>query len=652
MADRRVIETVLAGKETISPAAAKAGRAIDQLGDQMDGAARDAKNLDQQIEDLNRSLAALAAAYAATGDKSIFGDIRKQQGELRRLLNVKKLLGDAGDEGATAFSARFAQRIGPLLLNAPVSAPLIAGAVGAAPVISSVISAAVSGGVALAGVGAGLAIAFRDPTVKAEAHDAAADIGDIFKDAAKPFVPEAIKSIGIVRAEIRKLKPEFEAIFATSAGYSDTLVGSLGAAIDELVPDLRQVVQNAEPVVNVLGEHIPKAASSAGDALKILSSDSKTAADALDGLLTSTEFLIGGTATVVSTLNKIGPAVASPLYLIGALNEETKKTGDEFHEAVSWSGQASAGFEFTAEALAKMTDEQRAAAEAQMASTAAARQAVDAYKTLSEQMRDAAGANQSYLGGMIGMEDAIDGATAALKENGKTAKNHGAQLDLNTAKGRANAAALNTLASSTLNARDKTLALKGTQGEVNAIMQRGYNQFVAAARGMGLSKSAADALARSLGLIPPAKNTKATVDAATAIRRAQQLRNELDAIHSKTVYINVATSKGFGGFHGFSHGGEVPGPPVNRDVVPALLTPREGVLTVAGMKRIGGRAGLAAINRGTPGPVYPAAPAGGLDVKILAAAMRAALVGVTVTMDGRAVGQLTGRTADMYTRGG
>ena len=47
----------------------------------------------------------------------------------------------------------------------------------------------------------------------------------------------------------------------------------------------------------------------------------------------------------------------------------------------------------------------------------------------------------------------------------------------------------------------------------------------------------------------------------------------------------------------FAGGGVVPGPRVNRDIIPALLTPGEGVLNLLGMRTLG-REGLDGLNSG------------------------------------------------------
>ncbi len=87
------------------------------------------------------------------------------------------------------------------------------------------------------------------------------------------------------------------------------------------------------------------------------------------------------------------------------------------------------------------------------------------------------------------LEAAIDSATAAFKKNGRT-------LDENTPKGRANAQALDDIASAGL--------------AVGGNMNRARNAFINAATSMGKSKAEAKKLADQLGLI---KSKKVTITA-------------------------------------------------------------------------------------------------------------------------------------------
>lgn len=96
-----------------------------------------------------------------------------------------------------------------------------------------------------------------------------------------------------------------------------------------------------------------------------------------------------------------------------------------------------------------------------------------------------------------GMQESFDAATASIAENGKT-------LDITTEKGRANQAALDGIASSTLSAMEAQREAGASTAELGATIAAGREAFINNAVAMGISEKAAGALADSLNLIPGA----------------------------------------------------------------------------------------------------------------------------------------------------
>ncbi|TDC47636.1 hypothetical protein E1281_25885, partial [Actinomadura sp. KC345] len=120
-------------------------------------------------------------------------------------------------------------------------------------------------------------------------------------------------------------------------------------------------------------------------------------------------------------------------------------------------------------------------------------------------------------GGVAGMEQAIDDATKAVKENGRT-------LNLNTQAGRDNDEALRNLASSTLTMKESMLESGRSVEEVDRKTRRAREAFVQTAMQMGLTKKEAQDLADKYGLIPNAKTTslQAKDDTAPGIKSAEE----------------------------------------------------------------------------------------------------------------------------------
>ncbi len=202
-------------------------------------------------------------------------------------------------------------------------------------------------------------------------------------------------------------------------------------------------------------------------------------------------------------------------------------------------------------------------------------------------------------------QQAIDDASASVKQNGKTAIDHGNKLDIDTQKGRDNAQALDTVASSAIASAAAYVKNGGSAEGAASKVADGRAAFVKSAEAMGLSKSAADRLANSLGLIP--KNVYTTVKVSGADAAAAQIASikrsmtNLDGT-SASVYIN-AVQNGLGTSRAAllaktarlnkAEGGSITGSgPKGVDSVPAVLAPGEHVLTAKDVDKMGGQSSV------------------------------------------------------------
>lgn len=532
MGNGRDIPINLLGKETVSPAAGKAGRALDKMGDQAEGAAKDAAKLDREVEDLNRSLVALAAAYAAAGSEAeradIFKAIKVDQAKLRKQMNVRKLMGDVGADGAEGFSIGFAQRIGPLIAKAPISPPIVAALAAGAPLMSSVVSGAVTAGVALASVGAGLAIAFTDSRVQAAGEILKKQIGDDLKDAAKPFVPAVLDATDRIRTAWRQdLKPELEGLFADSARYVRPLTEAGIGFSRELAPGLRDANREAQPLIDTLGEHGPKAGEAFSDALRRLADDSQNTAAAVDGAFTLMEGSLTSLTLAMQGLNKAGPLIGlGPLMalgdaddpqIIGKWVEPTEELGNVFAEA---GDKAAAGGEKV--------------------------------RSFFEIVREGTDRNLDARQAVRDFEQAIDDATATIEENGKT-------LDRNTEKGRANEAALDGIRREAYEAAGAVVEMGGSQAQANVILERGRQAFINAAIAAGMERRAAETLAAQLFKLPDVNKTINYNDkpARDAITRVVNAGGRVKDIVRGIYYTTHGDLKLPGGTQMKEHGGPV-----------------------------------------------------------------------------------------------
>lgn len=574
MADlRQLMLDIFARDQGASRTLGKVADAADDTGTAFSQAARDAERLDQEIDDLQGSLRGLAAEFARTGDKDLFRDMRRQQGELRQLMNVRGLMGDVGGDGAEGFAAGFSQRIGPLMMRAPLSPPIAAAIVAGAPLIASAVAGAVTLGVGGGAVAAGLAIAAKDPRVQAAGKVVGGEFAAALASDAAVFVPETMKALSFIRGEFQSWRPLLRDVFNDASEYVEPLTRGVAGFGREIGPGIRDAVRNAEPLVEMMEVHIPRAGAVIGGMLRDLSQSSKDSANTISGVLTLLEgtlFTVGKTVSLLSSYGKfIG---LGPLQIFGELMGK----GDQ--STMGWVDSLSA-----------------------WANTATA--AGVAAETTAEK-------NQRLIESLEGIEDAATSArraemdfAAALDELKASIDENGTSLDVGSEKGRANLRVLEDLISAADRAGDaaesRALA-EGASAERAAvagarIRETWINDLVAAATAAGLSKRKIDEMV-------------------AAARKADETRIRIYYDQIFRMFgrpFSDVTGIGGSGFRGYARGGMIEGSgPRGVDSVPILGAPGEGVLNLQGMAAVGGKAGLDALNSGRA-PMATAGYAGG-----------------------------------------
>jgi hypothetical protein len=150
--------------------------------------------------------------------------------------------------------------------------------------------------------------------------------------------------------------------------------------------------------------------------------------------------------------------------------------------------------------------------------------------------------NRQGLGGMIGFEAAIDAASKAAKDNaGALTMNHGV-LDLNSEKSRNAASALQDLADKTDSAAASARESGASWETVNGIYERGRKSFIDSAMAMGLSRSEATQLAKSIQSIPDKKSTKLEMRTEDAVSGLDSVLSALKKTpNAKSVKVSALT---------------------------------------------------------------------------------------------------------------
>ena len=598
-----VLERTAHGLEDVAKSANKSGKEVDGLGGKLKGltdkfrrvgenAAKSmngfkGRRVDAEIAIVTRSLKQLGAEYERTGNKDLFKKIRADRSVLSNLKMVQRELDKVGEAG-TKSGEDFSKLFGGAMSDLPpqVQAAIVAGGAGAvallAPLIGASITGAIVGGVGLGGVVGGIAIAASNP----EVQKAAAATGQLFKgtlqNAAADFVPAVEDSLDIIDQEIRDLSPSFKRVFSKAAEYVRPLTLGVTGFAEKLMPGVEAAVQRAQPIINEVASWGPRLGSLISDVLTVFSEHAYEGAQALEALWEICKLTIEAFAGLVLVLTETYKWMQLTSWAI---------TGQLGKLIAYASGQKSA--EISAAATAIAQSNLNSAVDAGTAMATAAAEAVKAYR---DSLYELANVNLTAREATRQMEAAIDAARDAVKENGKI-------LDINTAKGRANAEALDAIAAQANRASDAVFKQTGSADQAAAVQARARQKFLETAASMGLAASKANALADQLFAIPNVERD-VKVDPSNAVAGAKKANDAIDSIHGKTVSIQVKaqiskvqnTLDRLGG--GYASGGLVEGPGTGTsDDVPADLSDGEYVLRAAAVKRLGVKF-LDGLNRG------------------------------------------------------
>ncbi|WP_302701495.1 phage tail tape measure protein [uncultured Actinomyces sp.] len=209
-------------------------------------------------------------------------------------------------------------------------------------------------------------------------------------------------------------------------------------------------------------------------------------------------------------------------------------------------GDAKSGLEEQITALAKAKEENDLAAEAGVKNASAQDQLAGAANRAQKAMEDQAKATHDLIdaqktlqdiilgerGSWRNLYDAIDAANAAVEKNGQT-------LDITTAAGRANQAALDDLAKSGWELVESMEKNGATMEDMQAAMTTTRDNFIAVAQAMGLSAEDAAALADQLNLIPTNIESHVTAETEAANASVDAFIAYVQAQNGGTITINA-----------------------------------------------------------------------------------------------------------------
>jgi hypothetical protein len=661
----------------------KAKESTDDLGDSAREAARDldrlradAARLDAQIDDTARGIRDLAREIARTSDEAerakLAEKLTVERGRLRQQVDLRKLIDvDSADgmgaELASQVSVSFAARLGPLLARAPmagmnpavaaIGAPLVAGLV---TLIGTAVGGAIVGGVGIGGVIGGVKLAARDPAVQAAGTELGQKVSASFGRSASAFVPETLSAIDSIGDRVEKLEPQFNRAFSAAARHVDPLLDGLLDAGESALPGIIDAIEAAGPVIDTVADGARDLGDALGDGLSGLADNADEGARALDVLFFVMESGVRSAFILVEAMSKLY-GVAE---LIGALI-----TGDAarfIQLAMAQRNTQGASADLTG-VIGNLNNQLRDTGKETIT-------AADAAKTLKDAFDELFGAAMDVDRAVIEYREGVREMNAELREGKRT-------LDTNTQAGRENATAVLDQIDRIKALRDARLA----QGQSIDVVDGKYRKEIGAIRAklsaLGYEKSEIDALLGKYEAIPDRVSTRVDAETKQAEANLAQVRSLIAQIRSKRVVITtqhnqiVTRSEGrnvpigdvggrrWGGIVEHAQWGTLREAQIAAPVAPAryawaepatggeAFIPRFGdpgrsldILSRAA--RWYGQAVVPATTQGRPQPVVDPAQIGAA----VGAAVRSAVSGMAVVMDGRTVGYVQGRQADIYAR--
>lgn len=484
-----------------------AERGVNELGDEMDRAARKAGELD-------RALSGVAATKLAKG---IAGGM------------TKALDG----------------------VPASMSTALIAGAVGAVaavgPIITTGLMGAVVGGLAVAGVAAGIAGVINNPIVRAAGANLGKEIKADFLSAASVFTDETLAGIKVIRNEWKAMLPDVQAVLETSSGFVVPLAQGVGGMVRETVAGIEYAVQRAEPVMDVLRDDLPALGRELGDTFRVFGDNAESGADALHDILNTTGLILSQTAMWMDVGAKVYDFYKATDFTLFGLAKRFYDTKDGTDAAA----------EASEDYAAKLREQEEAA-------TAAAK------------------ALEELVDTGLDLRRATMGAKEAISEFGDAVARNGTSLNDNTEAGRRN---LDVVLDS-IDAADRA----GKAAEQRALAE-GQSAQAAALAGAKVREQWVNAL------------VEAGVKAGYSRTQLEKLVAEMRAADGKRIRMYIDTVETYrpaspARYRGDSEGGYITGSgPKGVDSELRLSAPGEYVLKADAVDRIGVRE-LDYLNRG------------------------------------------------------
>jgi len=473
------IDVTVTGAQSGARDLDKLGRAVDDVGDELKGAAKDASFLDRELDRLQRTSHNLNREFARTGDKGLLKQIKEVKRDLGPLQAVRRELDKiaVAEEKARRTAAKEAAtrgggaRAGVGGLSLPLSPATLAiagtGLGLAAPGVF-----ALAGGATLAAGGAGGAAlgvagaAANNPQIGKATTAALQDESVRWQRASRAFEEPTLRAIATIKRAVDEIP--LEEILKNSAEFVDPLARGVAGFVQGIGKGVGHLIADAGPAVEELGAGL----SRLGDAFEVMFDEigqgAEGGARALHDLMTFTERMIVGTGKLIHFFEDwYSLAVKFRDVLPGDLWDDDRVKIIGFSQAIGGAGDEMG-------TLADATEE---------ADRAASKYEITLHKLLDLPL-DLAEASAQY-------QESLDALAESIAENGRV-------WDDTTAKGRANGEALRSAIQDAVAFRDAQIAMGAQSGDANRALDAQIAKLRADAIAAGMDAAAFDRLAGAL----------------------------------------------------------------------------------------------------------------------------------------------------------
>jgi hypothetical protein len=462
----------------------KLAKGVDATGDSMAGMSRDADRLNVEMAETQTRIRQLSQDFARTGDRSIFGDLKKEEANLRNLRKVLSGLGEMGDAGQKAgksFVRSFGGTLGsiPGTLRGGLIASLVALAGFAAPAIGAAVAGAVTGAVGVGGIAGGIAAASRDPQVRGAAKSFGEVISEEFFRSGRSFVEPIKRALRSLEGDFEKL--DLAKTFKLAAPLVNALADGIGQMVRNIMPGFNKALERSGPFMAVLSEGLMKTGSALGMFFDSVSKSegSVQGLEFLFRLLNNTLYLTGrGIEFLSDTYAKWLDIQAKTTGVLedigGPLQSLFRRMNDGFEDMQNnfpLTGQKIGEYVSTVYDGARSADEYTRSIEAQAQALDTLRGVVEAALT-SELSLDQAN---------LGVARATQDLTQSLKDNGKA-------WDVNTQKGLDNSSMLLAKVEALGRQRQARINQGVDADKANAMYDKEIAKLVAFGKRMGMTK--------------------------------------------------------------------------------------------------------------------------------------------------------------------